>query len=140
MKLSIDQIVREHQAELTMNNEKKSLFRKRYSPRLKDKIVRLLSQGAKTAEIAKSLNVTNSTLYEWTRNFSNKKPSLRKELLSKASPKFTKKVSSFKELEVCTDVGEQLDHFTIETPSGFKINVDSQQKVVAIIRALEMAS
>jgi transposase-like protein len=138
MKLSIDQIIKEHQAELTMNNEKKSLYRKRYSPSFKDKVVRLLSQGAKTKEIAKSLNVTNSTLYEWTRNFSNKIPSPHKESLSKASPKTAIKVSSFKELKVCADVGEQLDHFTIETPSGFKINVDSQQKVVAIIRALEM--
>jgi transposase-like protein len=121
MKLTMEQITNEHQKELKRNNKTSSQYQK-FSVSFKTKVVQFIEEGGNKNEISNSLQVAKTTLYLWVKKYSVKKSSL------------------FKELRVSENAFEKNDYFTIETPSGFKINVDSQQKLVSLIRALEMAS
>jgi transposase-like protein len=121
MKLTMEQIINEHQTELKRNRKTASQYQK-FSVSFKAKVARFIEEGGDKNEISNSLQVARTTLYLWTRKYS------------------TKKSSSFKELRVSENAFEKKNYFTIETPSGFKINVDSQQKLVELVRALEMAS
>lgn len=132
MKLSIAQILKDHQDEIKRNSGKKAPRTRRYSSALRDRVMEFISDGGKTPEISQYLCITRTTLHRWAKEYPKSKALPRKKLYVGHS--------FFKELKVNDNLGEQIDHFTIETPSGFKIKLDSQQKLVSIVKALEMAS
>lgn len=121
MKISLEQILKEYNEETKGRKEATSLRQRRYSCFLKTKVVQYISEGGKKREITNALDITRSTLYVWIKKFSKKKS------------------TPFKELTVNDNFCEDKSYFTIETPSGFKIKLDSQQRLVSIIRALEGA-
>ena len=123
MKRALEQIIQEHKVELVKIGNTKSRFRKRFSSTFKSKIVRLVNEGEKRSKILDALQITAPTLSCWIKDYAD-----------------SGKYSSFKELKVQdSDTIKKSHSFTIETPSGFQIKLDTQQDLVSIIKALETA-
>ena len=125
MGITIKQILREHRLELKEIDNTKSRFRKRFSKSLKSKVVQLINQGEKKSVIHDALNISSPTLCAWIKQFS--KPA---------------QFESFKELKIlkANNISQNLIGFTITSPSGFIINVSSQQELVSVIRQIEALS
>ncbi len=125
MEITIKQILREYRLELKKIDNTKSRFRKRFSKSLKSKVVQLVNQGEKRTVIHDALKISSPTLRVWIKQFS--KPA---------------QFESFKELKIskANNISQNSRGFTIISPSGFVINVGSQQELVSVIRQIETLS